>query len=597
MPTAEQSAVLVELARQLAQAPRGGKGALKAAAAARLGVPKPTLERWLEQSGLYFHGPRKQRADAGTSALSLADATRLSAAIFATLRDNGKVGMTLDAALSSLRADGRIEALRLDKSTGELTALSNSAVLRALRGYGLDKQSIVKPKPAARLRTEHINELLEVDASVCILYYLPLGADPGHDKREPAFCLTPLKKEKHYKNKLHNLQAIERFRVIRYVATEHASGLGYARYYPHAESGEHTVDFIARCIAREAGRPTHGKPAKIMVDPGATASALVRRFCETLDIRLLVNQSGNARAKGQVEDWNNIFERGFEAPLTFKRHDIRDFGDLNGLVQPWLNWFNGSRIHSRHGMTRLAAWSTIAQEHLIETAPYRQLLQAVTGRVLTPRVSDQLTVRFEGAEWRVKHVPGVEIRKPLAVAWSPWVGEGAVALVTGEDGRRVQIPLDKIEKGWMGYDPKAAHVGEEFKSPPDTRAEANKKAVLEALTGETGVEKAEQLAGKKDFVPFGGDFDPHVQVKDYAAKVRHLPRPATPMAPPAVETAERKIEAIDACFTIREALGEGWNPEMFDWYAKRYSEGITAGALARLIETLKSGGDDHVAFG
>jgi hypothetical protein len=68
------------------------------------------------------------------------------------------------------------------------------------------------------------------------------------------------------------------------------------------------------------------------------------------------------------------------------------------------------------------------------------------------------------------------------------------------------------------------------------------------------------------------------------------------MEAPAVETAERKIEAIDACFTIREALGEGWNPEMFEWYVRRYPEGITASALARLIETLKSE-DGHVAFG
>ncbi|WP_054772764.1 hypothetical protein [Methylogaea oryzae] len=41
------------------------------------------------------------------------------------------------------------------------------------------------------------------------------------------------------------MQAIELFRVIRYVITDHCTNLTRWRYYPHSESGEHTVRFLA----------------------------------------------------------------------------------------------------------------------------------------------------------------------------------------------------------------------------------------------------------------------------------------------------------------------------------------------------------------
>jgi hypothetical protein len=155
---------------------------------------------------------------------------------------------------------------------------------------------------------------------------------------------------------------------------------------------------------------------------GGMANTLVRHFCATLGVKLIVNAPYASCAKGQVEQANNLWERKFEAPLIFRRGEIYDFADLNRMAEADLARYNATVKHTRHGMTRFAAWMSIEQRHLIETAPVEQLVKLATGEPATPKVSDRLTVRFDNAVWDVRHVPGAEIRKPLEIAWSPFVG-------------------------------------------------------------------------------------------------------------------------------------------------------------------------------
>ncbi|STZ74797.1 phage associated protein [Bergeriella denitrificans] len=58
------------------------------------------------------------------------------------MRRNGKRLMAVRQAVEMLRANGKIEAARIDEETGEVLPLSESTIIRALREYRLH------PRPA-----------------------------------------------------------------------------------------------------------------------------------------------------------------------------------------------------------------------------------------------------------------------------------------------------------------------------------------------------------------------------------------------------------------------------------------------------------------
>ncbi|MEX3556676.1 MAG: hypothetical protein VB131_09240 [Burkholderia gladioli] len=159
-----------------------------------------------------------------------------------------------------MRADGKIRAEYIDMETEEIIALSDSAIIRSLREYRLHPEQLRLPTPHVNLSSPHPNYAWQVDASVCIVYYLPTGG----------VGLCELKDAVHYKNKPENLKAIEAFRVIRYVIADHCSGVLRWRYYPHAETAQHTVEHLAWGMAKKDNDPFHGAPRYLMVDPGAT---------------------------------------------------------------------------------------------------------------------------------------------------------------------------------------------------------------------------------------------------------------------------------------------------------------------------------------
>jgi hypothetical protein len=76
-----------------------------------------------------------------------------------------------------------------------------------------------------------------------------------------------------------------------------------------------------------------------------------------LQINLIVNQAGNPRAKGQVENAHNIVETSFESGFKFTH--VPDIDWINAKAAQWMRWYNSTRIHSRHGTTRWAKWLEI----------------------------------------------------------------------------------------------------------------------------------------------------------------------------------------------------------------------------------------------
>ena len=127
--------------RQAENMGRGERSAYLKQQAAELGMSLATLYRKLE--AVAVKPERKRRSDAGKSELSLEEAKLISAVLMEAMRRNGKRLMAVRQAVEMLRANGKIEAARIDEETGEVMPLSESTITRALREYKLHPDQLL----------------------------------------------------------------------------------------------------------------------------------------------------------------------------------------------------------------------------------------------------------------------------------------------------------------------------------------------------------------------------------------------------------------------------------------------------------------------
>jgi len=621
MPTPPQIAAAARVAEALATAGHGKKRAIVAAACAELGVSAQTLYTWMRP---HRGTPRAVRADSQTRVLSQRRALAAQVAagddpaardallaldaqltglaslpehearlLAATMTESarGKGGakqlMSLGHAVDTLRAQGLIQAGRVDPETGELKLLSLSAISRGLKRFGLHQDQLRQPTPHQPIRTLHPNARWEIDASVCVVYYLP-GGGAVVEELDPA---------KHYKNKPEHIQAISQQRVIRYVMSDHCSGVLLWHYYPHSESGAHTVAFLARCMARQANPaiPVHGAPFRLVVDPGATAAGTVERFCGLAGIDLEPTGRRNPRAKGSVEKGNDIIEHAFEAGLRFQKQRVTDFDSLNALADVFQAHWGATAIHSRHGLTRFAAWAKIQPHELRITEGEAVLRTLATEHPATPKVNGELTVAYRGQDWDVSDVPGANVGDRIAVLWSPLLGADgqghAVAVLTDPaTGREVYRPLPLVARDDWGFRSDAPVDGERYARPKDTAADRARKDLAMLASGTTTLRDDELARRRKGFRPLAGlddgrGIDPY-RTADTAEPVAWLPRRGTDhrVRVPIVETPvlDHVAAALRLAPLVR-AAGGAWGPERYQWLAERYPAGVPEDALEALV--------------
>ncbi|MEX3556145.1 MAG: integrase [Burkholderia gladioli] len=566
----QQLATLVSYAERLTQSEHGNRRALFDALAADLGVSLRTAYRWLKD---YYGHQRKRRNDAGKLSLTRDEAEIVCGSMLTSVRANGKGIGKLTHRVEQLRANRLIRAERIDPSTGEILPLSDTSIARALRAYHLHPDQLRTPTPHVRLSTPHPNHTWQVDASVCVVFYLP-GGGVG---------IYELKDGVHYKNKPANLKAIEAFRVIRYVVTDHCSGTIRWRYYPHAESGQHTVRLLAWGMAPKSNPadPFHGAPYHVMVDPGVTAAGLVQRFCRRAEINLIVNRPGNSRANGSVEKGQDIVEIRFESALKYIRDEVQSFDDLNRLADQYQLHFNATAEHSRHGKSRFDKWLEIRPEELRVTPNEEVLLSLATNEPEARRVDGDLTVRFKNRVWNVVDVPGVTRGGTIKVHWHPFRPDTAMAVFDDEAGREIHLPLPEIEKDQHGSPSNAIQINERYRAMPDTVLETNRKTVLKRTTGEAPLFAAEAVSQKRGHVPFGGAFDPLKTARE-TASLSYLPRAGTALEiePPQVQS--MKLTATRAALWLQARMADAWRPEYFQWLEQRFPDGIPEDQLEQL---------------
>jgi transposase InsO family protein len=554
---------LVAVAQEAQRAGHGCKEAIYRNACSSLGLSRGTLMRKLKEVKVAL--PRKQRADAGQTALTREEAMQISGVLMESTRKNGKRLYSVAQAVTELRANGMIRAEFLDQDSGEIRPLSVSTVQRALRQYGLHPDQLLAPAPATELKSRHPNHVWQIDASLCVLYYLkPSGKYAGG--------LQVMDHGTFYKNKPRNLARIAADRVWSYEITDHASGWIYVEYVMGAESGENLCTVLINAMQDRGDLDMlHGVPRILMCDPGAAnTAAMTKNLARALGIEMIAHMPGNARVTGQVEKARDIIERQFEAGLKFR--PVANLDELNALAAKWRGKFNWEAIHSRHGKTRSAVWMTITSGQLIKAPAVDVCRELAVAAPESRKVGTKLRVSFQGHEYDVSTVPGVMVGETLMVTRNPWRDDAAQIVLVGEDGREVFHVVNEVRKDDLGFAEEAAVIGERFKRHKDTPAQTARKEIEQLVTGTDSVSAAAEVR-KSRALPFGGRFDPYKRLDETETLPAFLPRRGTAhdLAAPIVELPP--LSHVEAAKAIKSRIGEVWMPEHFQELRERFPQG------------------------
>lgn len=586
-------AQIVEAALALARAARGKKRTVAESIADDLGMSAATLYRRVANVGAL--PPRKRRSDSGQRGLLPDEAQKIWALVGETTRLTGTGALPVIDAVNILRANGEIRAERVDKTTGAVVPLSESAISRALRDLGYTTGEMTADSPATRMSSPHPNWCWQIDASVSRQFYL---ADEG---------TRTMPKREFYRGKPKNFEGIASRRIWRYVVTDHCSGCIEVFYVQGAESGANVIATLIHTMTYRPNGTMHGVPKIVMSDPGSgMVAAPVKNFLAALGVRFIPNQAGNARAKGQVENAQYIVERSFEATLKLQA-PVTSIEEINTLAQVWARSYNAMREHSRTGVTRRDGWLRITPEQLV-FAPAIDVLQQLPNSTPKEVTVRDCMIRFGGL-FDVRDVPGLTNGSKVTVVRNA-LDDGCVRVILEpeRDGGPVRHYLaQRIGRDDNGFLDGAAQIGTEFSSVPQGPAEARKKSI-ERLVMDVSTDEAAAAARKAKRLPFGGRIDPmkHLRDVEIAPAIPRAGIASTVQAPDVL--AGRRIEpaAIKhqypplshtvAALRIKpllERMGHAWQPSMFAVIAQRYPDGVPVDAIealaAELVPTVRSG--------
>lgn len=585
---------LVQIAQAAASAQHGGKEAVYAAACAELGMSRATLLRGLKE--VTVKGERKRRSDAGETSLKRDEAALISAFIQEGMRKNAKRLVSLVEAVDTLRRTGQIRAEFVD-GDGVIRPMSISAISRALRTYKLHPDQLLRPAPAVEMRSLHPNHVWEVDASLCVLFYIK-----GSQNKDSGLRVAD--HDTFYKNKPANLDRIALSRVWRYAITEHYSGTTLAHYVLGAESGINLAEALIWAMQPKDGRiPMHGVPFGIYCDPGsANTAGTTKNLLRRLGVRIEAHAPRKARATGQVENAQNIIETHFEAWLRFAPK-VESVEELNALATVWMASFNSTRIHSRTGKTRFAVWQGIQPEQLRIPPSVEMCRTLLTHAPEKRQVNDWLRVEFggQGRQWDVSQVPGVMVGEKLNVTWNPYDNTQVFVVEADQDGHETLYPCPLVER--MDDDGRFRSTAnvffEDYARPADTIADKHRKEVAELATGSRDLDEADKLRRQKGYTPFGGRINPFDGLD--TDKVEHLPRRGTdlpstvtvttpPPVPPRLLVQPPTDDRVLSLFEVARWLvsqGVQMTPERNALVAQWHPQGVAESALGELKDRLE----------
>ncbi|MEW5833626.1 MAG: transposase [Pseudomonadota bacterium] len=558
---------LRSVATRLRSAGHGQRGAVVDEAMRWLGVSRQTLYDRLKTVG-YSTG-RKIRADKGDSRVSVDEVKAVAGILRASQRSTGKELLPVGDAIDIALANGML-AERVAPET----------MLRLMRLNHCHPRQLARPEPHVDMRSLHPNHVWQLDASVCVLYYLRNGRCGVMDER------------KFNVRKPRDLASVSNQRLLRYAVTDHYTGNVLCRYYNVAGEDQLTLfDFLMWSMHHTDDHLMHGVPHLLVWDAGsANMSHAISALLTGLMIRHWTHKPGNPRAKGQVEVHHNVIERKFEGRLTFTQ--IESVEQLNGHMTSWLRAFNGTHKHSRHGHTRDGLWQTIRQDQL-RLCPPVELCQALMHSKPEPRrVNGNLTVKFTAkgfasALYSVEHVPNVRAGEYVTVAVNPYRAPSIFVIGEAEDGATRYIECDPIATDQAGFAITAPVFGESYASKIDTPVDTARKDLNQAAYGER--ESLDAIdARNKGRLAFDGKVDPFADVREAAAKApSHILRRGTELdVPNPVHVELRPLGHVQALFELRARLGRTLEQHEAEAVREWYPDGIPETDLDAIAQRL-----------
>ncbi|WGM05991.1 integrase catalytic domain-containing protein [Arsenophonus nasoniae] len=587
------NAILTERILAIAQAAEkaghGGKDAVYQTGCQALGISKATLLRKIKQVSV--KPPRKQRVDCGTSALTREEALQISGVMMASHRKNGKRLYSLEQAVNDLRANNLINAGYMDNETGEWFPLSVDAISRALYQYRLHPNQLRAPTPCVQLKTDHPNHVWQLDASLCVLYYLKNPAK-GRTKRDSG--LRMMSEAEFNKNKPKNLDRIVNDRVWSFELTDHTSGWIYAEYRFGGETTQNFTDVLINAMQERGGADVlHGVPRILYTDPGcALVSSTLRNLCKTLGIQLIAHKAGNARATGSVEKARDILECHFESGLRFVQ--VNHIDELNRLVGLWRKKYNRTALHRRTGMTRTDCWLHITPAQLIKAPPVDVCRELAVSLPENRKVTTHLRVLFRGSEYDVRQVPGVCVGDIVQIVRNPWRDSEAQVVMMNEDGQETFCRVPEVAKDDYGFALNSPTLGESFKALPHTPAQHHLSEVEQTLYGTTTPGET-AAAQKANALPFGGRFNPYLDNERDTPPI-YLPKQgqASPVCAPRFEERLNPVVVVQRLRARFQAAGKTWRSEFYTTLTQRFPDGIPADQVDALGDELMAQTGDVV---
>lgn len=574
--THDESNYLRALAQRLHAAPHGGRGEIVDSAARLLGVSRQALYSRLRTVG--WSSGRKLRADKGDSDVTRNEVLTVAAIMRSSQRANGKILLPVE------------DAINIAVSNGELSrTVAPATMLRLMRLHNCHPAQIAAAAPHVRMRSLHPNHVWQLDASICVLYYLRNGAMNVMDER------------KFNARKPRDLAQIVNQRVLRYAVTDHTSGAVHARYYLTAGEDQATLfDFLMHAFQRRDEGLMHGVPSMLVWDAGSANMAHgIQNLLTNLAVRHWTHVPGNPRAKGQVEVMHNVIERKFEGRLSFLR--VGSIDELNAHLDTWLRDFNGNAIHSRHGATRWAMWQRIRQEELRLCPPVEICRELLFARPQERTVAGNLSIEytckgFPRARYSVAHVPGVRVKDKVLVTFNPYRLPNLFVLATDEDGSTRYHECIPYAEDVYGMAVDSPVFGERYQAPADTVADTARKEINERAYGERDTLDAD-AAKAKGRVAFGGKIDPMKDVQERAAQVpAYMQRRGTELnVPNPVQTELKPLTHVEALFELRSRLGRALSTDEAASVAQQFPDGVPYESLDHLVEAIRNPAPDAPA--
>lgn len=564
-----------QLARDLDNTAFGESGQLIKDFEHKTGWSRGRIYRALANIG--WSSERKARADKGSTKVTDKVLHDISFVLKNGVRKNGKATMHTPNAVSMLSQNERgIE-------------VSNSRVNTLLRQRNMHLAAQKQATPFQSMQTLHPNHVHQVDPSLCLLYYMPDGKQ--YMMRDDEF----------YKNKLENIAKIQ-LKCWRYVLTDHYSASLVVHYYQaKGETQANLYDFLLYAWNKKPDALIHGVPKILLWDKGsANTAGAIKNALRALDVIAIEHKAGNPRAKGSVENANNLIECLFESRLAYEpAHNV---DELNAAAEYWFNAYNAntipqydSRLNRKYmaePKARYAIWQTIRKEQL-RILPDIDICKALlSGNEVDRPVDKQLHISFKHPVskqrefYDVAHIPGIHIGAKLRISAMIYGNNEVLATFADYQGEDVSYLLTPIEVDrFTGFAANAPVIGEEFMARPLTviekvAAQAESQAFPDM--NQTEIEKARARGD----TPFGG-LDAHSHLAHVSGPA-FMDRPGERMSvPDRLHVEVKPLSLLEAKMKLRQMLGRAVTQEENTLLRERYPDGVMEDQLNEVRDLLE----------